>query len=59
MWTYYDAVRVPSLVLAKFFPAAKTGWTNIDAISRLTYGIRAFDAYRVSEVAAASIALNL
>lgn len=48
-----------SLVLSEFSALSVTSGTYIDTLSRFTSRVRTFDPHRVSEVAAAAVALNL
>jgi len=59
-WTsYHDAVGVVAPVSRELFPVAKTGWADVNAVSRFADGICAFDSNRVGEIAATAVALNL
>jgi len=56
---YHYAICMVTFVPRKFFPAAKTRGTDVNAIAGFTNGICAFDSDGVCEITATAVAFDL
>lgn len=57
--TYYNSIRVVTLVLRELFPATETRRADVNAVPRFANRICAFDSNGVGEIAATAVAFDL